>query len=202
MSNLRSGVSRAVALAGALLLAADASAQGLFDLFGPDRPAAPRATREAPRAARKPRAESRSSAQDRPGAESRGKKKREGAKADKKTDKKDAAKPEGKAVEAPPPPYEGQMLRLAEVLGALSFLRDLCGSKDGEDWRGKMSALLDAEAPEGSRREALVAAFNRGFRGFELTYRVCTPNAGVVTARYLEEAGRISRDITYRYGAP
>jgi uncharacterized protein (TIGR02301 family) len=65
-----------------------------------------------------------------------------------------------------------------------------------------MSVLLDAEAPEGARRETLTGAFNRGFRGFELTYRVCTPNAEVVTARYLDEAGRISRDITYRYGAP
>jgi uncharacterized protein (TIGR02301 family) len=200
MSNRRSGAFRALVLAGALLYAADVSAQGLLDFFGPDRPAsAPRAAREAPRAARKPRAEKRSSAQ---GAESKGKKKREGAKSDKKSDKKDAAKTEAKAVEAPPPPYEGQMLRLAEVLGALSYLRDLCGRKDGEDWREKMSALLDAEAPDGSRRETLTGAFNRGFRGFELTYRVCTPNAEVVTARYLDEAGRISRDITYRYGAP
>ena len=71
--------------------------------------------------ARKPRAEGRSSAQ---GAESKGKKKREGAKSDKKADKKDAAKTEAKAVEAPPPPYEGQMLRLAEVLGANAFEGD------------------------------------------------------------------------------
>jgi uncharacterized protein (TIGR02301 family) len=200
MNDRRSGVFRAVVLSGALLFASDVSAQGLLDFFGPERPAtAPRAAREAPRAGRKPRAETRSSAQ---GPESRGKKKREGAKSDKTTDKKDAAKTDAKAIDAPPPPYEGQMLRLAEVLGALSYLRDLCGSKDGEDWREKMTALLDAEAPEGPRRETMIAAFNRGFRGFELTYRACTPNAGVVTARYLEEAGRISRDITYRYGAP
>lgn len=183
----------AVALASAVLLGAEASAQGLFDLFGFDRPArapagAPsRARREAPRATEKKRSESKS------------KKKRENARSARTA----PAKPEAKSAEPPPPPpYEAEMTRLAEVLGAVAFLRDLCGAADGEDWRGKMSLLLDAEAPEGPRRDALVASFNRGFRGFELTYRVCTPNAEAAAARYLDEAARISRDITYRFGSP
>ncbi len=104
--------------------------------------------------------------------------------------------------ERPPPPYEPQITRLSEVLGALSFLRDLCGAGDGEEWRGKMAALLDADAPSGSRRQKLMASFNRGFHGYELTYRACTPNAQTVISRYLAEASRLSRDITYRYGNP
>jgi len=94
------------------------------------------------------------------------------------------------------------MTRLTEILGALSFLRDLCGDGDGEEWRGKMSTLLNAEAPSGARRQKLTAAFNRGFRGYELTYRACTPNARLVISRYLDEASRLSREIAYRYGNP
>ena len=104
--------------------------------------------------------------------------------------------------EGPPPPYDPQITRLSEVLGALAFLRDLCGSGDGEEWRGKMSMLLDADAPSGARRQRLMASFNRGFRGYELTYRACTPNAKTVISRYLAEASRLTRDITYRYGNP
>lgn len=104
--------------------------------------------------------------------------------------------------ERPPPPYEPQITRLSEVLGALSFLRDLCGAGDGDEWRGKMAALLDADAPSGSRRQKLMASFNRGFRGYELTYRACTPNAQTAISRYLTEASRLTRDITYRYGNP
>ncbi|MFO1104208.1 MAG: TIGR02301 family protein [Methylocystis sp.] len=104
--------------------------------------------------------------------------------------------------ERPPPPYEPQITRLSEVLGALSFLRDLCGAGDGDEWRVKMAALLDADAPSGSRRQRLMASFNRGFRGYELTYRACTPNAKTVISRYLAEASRLTRDITYRYGNP
>jgi uncharacterized protein (TIGR02301 family) len=118
---------------------------------------------------------------------------------------KSAGKPPpepAKPQEPPPPPYDAQMQRLAEVLGGLSFLRDLCGDGDGDDWRGKMAQLRDADAPAGTRRQRLTAAFNRGFRSYELTYRVCTPNARLVIARYLDEAERLSRDVASRYGNP
>jgi uncharacterized protein (TIGR02301 family) len=112
-----------------------------------------------------------------------------------------SATPEQPTVEGPPPPYEPQLLRLSEILGALSYLRDICGARDGDAWRGKMSALLDAEAKSQTRRERLAGAFNRGFRGYEVIYRTCTPNAETVITRYLNEGGRIARDINYRYGA-
>jgi uncharacterized protein (TIGR02301 family) len=103
--------------------------------------------------------------------------------------------------EGPPPPYEPQLLRLSEILGALSFLRDLCGDADGEEWRAKMASLLDAEAKSGQRRAKLTGAFNRGFHGYETTYRSCTANARSAISRYLDEGGKIAHDIAYRYGA-
>jgi uncharacterized protein (TIGR02301 family) len=112
-----------------------------------------------------------------------------------------SATPEQPAVEGPPPPYEPQLLRLSEILGALSYLREVCGARDGDAWRAKMAALLDAEAKTQTRRERLAGAFNRGFRGYEVIYRTCTPNAETVIGRYLTEGGRIARDINYRYGA-
>jgi uncharacterized protein (TIGR02301 family) len=45
----------------------------------------------------------------------------------------------------------------------------------------------------------MVASFNRGYRGFQQTYRNCTPAADIVIARYLEEGAKIARDITARY---
>ena len=101
---------------------------------------------------------------------------------------------------APAPPYEPQLLRLAEVMGALAYLRDLCGLQDGDKWRARMSALLEAEAPTEARKERLAGAYNKGFRAYEAIYRTCTPNAELVIARYLEEGGRIARDVTNRFG--
>lgn len=98
------------------------------------------------------------------------------------------------------PPYEPQLLRLAELLGALAYLQDLCGSHQGDVWRQKMASLLDAEAKTPVRKERLAGAFNRGFQGYALTYRQCTENAQAVIDRFLDESGKIARDVARQYG--
>jgi uncharacterized protein (TIGR02301 family) len=98
-----------------------------------------------------------------------------------------------------PPPYEPQLLRLAELIGALAYLRDLCGDGDGAAFRDKMASLIDTEGTTEARKESLAGAFNRGFRDYELTYRACTPIARDVVARFLDEASRIAKDVANRY---
>ena len=96
-------------------------------------------------------------------------------------------------------PFDADLQRLAEIMGALHYLRELCGAKEGAKWRNEMQELIDAEAPSGERREKIVTSFNRGYRGFQQTYRTCTPAAEIAVRRYLEEGAKISRDITARY---
>ncbi len=103
------------------------------------------------------------------------------------------------AAEGGAAPYDRDLRRLAEILGALHYLRGLCGANEGGKWRNEMQALLDAETPSGERRDRLTASFNRGYRGFQQTYRTCTPAADLVIRRYLEEGSKISREITARY---
>ncbi len=103
------------------------------------------------------------------------------------------------AQEGVPAPYDGDLQRLAEILGSLQYLRTVCGAKEGQKWRSEMQALIDAEAPSGERRRQIVARFNRGYRGFEQTYRTCTPAADLAIRRYLDEGAKIAREITARY---
>ena len=91
------------------------------------------------------------------------------------------------------------MQRLSEILGALHFLSGVCNSGESEKWRIEAKALIDAEAPSGNRREQMVASFNRGYSGFQQTYRNCTPTADIVIRRYMEEGAKIARDINARY---
>ena len=97
-------------------------------------------------------------------------------------------------------PFDADLQRLAEILGSLQYLRTVCGANEGQKWRGEMQALIDAEAPSGERRRLIVARFNRGYRGFEQTYRTCTPAADLAIRRYLDEGAKIAREITARYG--
>lgn len=98
------------------------------------------------------------------------------------------------------PLYEGQMLRLAEVLGALSFLRNLCNASDAPLWYEKMRALMEAEAGSQAERERLAGAFNRGFNGYAITYRRCNASAEAAVGRFLEEGERLATTISSRFG--
>ena len=104
------------------------------------------------------------------------------------------ARPQGGAAA-----FEGDLQRLSEILGALHYLRNLCGANEGQKWRTEMQALVDAEAPYGERRARMIASFNRGYRGYQQTYRACTPSADLVIRRYLEEGSKIAREVTARY---
>jgi uncharacterized protein (TIGR02301 family) len=96
-------------------------------------------------------------------------------------------------------PFDANLLRLAEILGALHYLRGICGANEGQKWRTEMQALIEAEAPSGDRRARMIASFNRGYRGFQQSYRTCTPAADLVIRRYLEEGSKIARETTARY---
>jgi uncharacterized protein (TIGR02301 family) len=104
-----------------------------------------------------------------------------------------------RAAEGGVAPFDGDLQRLSEILGALHYLRGLCGAKEGQKWRNEMQALMEAETPTGERRARIVASFNRGYRSFQQTYRTCTPAADFAIRRYLEEGSKISREITARY---
>lgn len=96
-------------------------------------------------------------------------------------------------------PFDGELQRLAEILGALHYLRGVCNANEGTRWRNEMQALVDAETPSGERRARMISGFNRGYSGFQQTYRTCTPAANVAIRRYLDEGSKISRDLTARY---
>ncbi|MCP5112959.1 MAG: TIGR02301 family protein, partial [bacterium] len=98
------------------------------------------------------------------------------------------------------PPYDDQLLRLSDILGALHYLRQLCGSGEGTLWRDEMQALIDSEEAEAPRRARFIDRFNRGYEGFEAVYRTCTPAAALAVDRYMNEGRRIAREIVARYG--
>ncbi len=115
---------------------------------------------------------------------------------------KASPQPQAQAPTPPRPvsaPYDHDLRRLSEILGALHFLRGICGSNEGPKWRNEAQSLIDAEAPTGERHDQMIASFNRGYRAFQQSYRTCTPAADFAIRRYLEEGAKIAREITARY---
>ena len=86
------------------------------------------------------------------------------------------------------------------MTGALAYLRNLCGAGDGEKFRARMAELLEAEGVSEARRDLLAGAYNRGFRDYQTTYRICTPAATAVIDHYLTETARLAAEVAGRYG--
>lgn len=97
-------------------------------------------------------------------------------------------------------PYDEKLLRIAEVLGSIHVLRDLCGAKEGNKWRDVMSQLIASEEPAPRRKARMIARFNRGYNAFNQTYSNCTPSALTAAERYRVEAIKLSEQISSRYG--
>jgi uncharacterized protein (TIGR02301 family) len=97
-------------------------------------------------------------------------------------------------------PYEAEMQRLSEIMGALHFLDQLCGEAGSSPWRDEMTALLEAEQPAADRRARMVDSFNRGYESYRSVYRTCEDSAEIAMQRYHDEGVRIATDIGSRYG--
>ena len=108
--------------------------------------------------------------------------------------------PETPVVAEKPAPYDTRLMRLAEILGSVHYLRNLC--KGGEsEWRQMMAQLLGEEtANEPQRAARLTAAYNRGYRSFASTYVKCTPQAIAAEEAYRAEGATLATEITARFG--
>jgi uncharacterized protein (TIGR02301 family) len=98
----------------------------------------------------------------------------------------------------PPPddrPYDSKLMRLAEILGAVHYLRELCGAQEGQIWRDQMKEILRNEGTTAVRRAKLVNSFNDGYRGYRRTYRTCTQSATLATTRFSTEGATIATSL-------
>ncbi len=106
---------------------------------------------------------------------------------------------DSQAASANDAPYGGKIVRLAQILGSLHYLRNLCG-ETGTQWRDQMDKILDSEKPNEQERTRLVQAFNQGYESFAENYTECTPSAHTAISRYMIEGETISKDLVSRYG--
>lgn len=96
------------------------------------------------------------------------------------------------------PLYDTKLLRLAEILGSLHYLRNLC-STPTKQWYDHMTALIEAEEPTPQRRAHLYEAFNGAYRAFSANYHHCTNSAIEADRRYVEEGKALSQSLLMHF---
>ncbi len=93
-------------------------------------------------------------------------------------------------------PYDDKLMRLAEIMGAVHYLRELCSASDGQLWRDRMRELIESEGSSALRRANLTRSFNQGYRSYSRTYSSCTPSAQTTITRFLTEGAQISETLS------
>ncbi len=89
-------------------------------------------------------------------------------------------------------PYDDRLLRLSEILGAVHYLRELCGANEGQSWRDRMRELVEAEGSNALRRARLSRSFNQGYYSYSKTHKICTSTAQTAIQRFMSEGAQIA----------
>lgn len=92
-------------------------------------------------------------------------------------------------------PYDEKLLRLSEILGAVHYLRELCGANEGQAWRDRMQELLNAEGSSALRRAKFTRSFNQGYQNYSRTYKTCTSTAQTAISKFLTEGEQIADNL-------
>ncbi|WP_455479763.1 TIGR02301 family protein [Bartonella sp. B23] len=96
------------------------------------------------------------------------------------------------------PLYETKLLRMAEILGSLHYLQNLCSTPTNQ-WYSHMNALIEAEQPMPQRRAYFYEAFNGAYRAFSENYHHCTQSAIKANKRYIKEGRALSENLLTYY---
>lgn len=104
------------------------------------------------------------------------------------------------APDPPAPPYEPDLLRLAEIMGSLAYLREICAAREAPAWRDRMVALVEAEGRVPSRRDRLTDAYNRGFKAYAGIHRTCLPASEEASTRLARDGERLAKGLAGRFG--
>lgn len=105
-------------------------------------------------------------------------------------------------AQSPPPPapaeisdarpYDDKLIRLSVVIGAVHYLRELCGGNDGALWRDRMRELIETDKGSALRRVKLTKSFNSGYRSYKRTYTSCTGPAQATLTKFIAEGAELS----------
>lgn len=103
-------------------------------------------------------------------------------------------------------PYDAKLNRMAEILGSLHYLYNLCAPKTAAhepaaQWRDYMQKLPGALRSDSKQTGRLYASFNRSYQAFADNYGSCTVAAREALARYRLEGQNLSRALLENYGS-
>lgn len=98
------------------------------------------------------------------------------------------------------PQRRQQVVDLAYVMGEAHALHRACAGGEDNTWRGRMSRLLQVEAPDAAFRQQLMTSFNAGYVARSAEFPKCTVKTAdaerIVAARGRDLARRLAAGVS------
>ena len=91
--------------------------------------------------------------------------------------------------------FNDGLMRLAEILGSIHHLRNICGANDGPLWRNKMIDMMNAAELEAPERKKIIAHFNDAFYSARTRYPDCTNDAARRANLLFSEGHRLAEKL-------
>jgi uncharacterized protein (TIGR02301 family) len=89
-------------------------------------------------------------------------------------------------------PMENGLERLAEILGSVHHLREVCGANEGALWRNKMIDMMNVAALDAEHRQRMISHFNEGYYQAQTAFPGCSGRAAARANALFDEAHRLA----------
>jgi len=93
------------------------------------------------------------------------------------------------------PQQRQRVIDLAYVLGQAHALHRVCAGSEDNTWRGRMTRLIQVEAPDAPYRARLMASFNAGFVASNAQYATCTDKSALAERTAAERGRELARSL-------
>lgn len=97
--------------------------------------------------------------------------------------------------QAQPMSHAAKVDALAQVLGAMHYLRSLCVGAQRQTWRDSMMELIRLEQASGERRDDLIRRFNDAYYARSRAFPACTREATAAAQGLADEGQRLIAEL-------
>jgi uncharacterized protein (TIGR02301 family) len=84
------------------------------------------------------------------------------------------------------------LVRLAEILGSVHHLREVCGANEGALWRNKMIDMLNAATLGAQERQLMISHFNDAYYQAQKAFPDCSDGAAQASNSLFDEAHKLA----------
>lgn len=94
--------------------------------------------------------------------------------------------------------YTKKINLLAESLGALQFIEQLC-NKNQTDWRQYMRDLMAAQHGSQERQAEIIGHFNHSYNSLTINYTSCTSTAKKLYKYHVDQSKALIKELLDKY---